>query len=30
MYYVQNASVGLDLQILFKTVGAVIRKTGVK
>ena len=30
MYYVQNASFGLDVRILFKTVDAVIRKSGVK
>ena len=30
MFYVRNASVLLDLRILFKTVGAVIRKAGVK
>lgn len=30
MYYVQNASFWLDIRILFKTVGSVLRKSGVK
>lgn len=30
LYYAQNWSFWLDLRILFKTIGAVIRKTGAK
>ena len=30
MYYVKNVSPWLDIRILFKTVGAVLRKSGVK
>ena len=30
MYYVKNVSPLLDIRILFKTVGAVLRKSGVK
>ena len=30
MYYVENASFWLDIRILFKTIGAVLRKSGVK
>lgn len=30
MYYVKHASFWLDIRILFKTVGAVLRKSGVK
>ena len=30
MYYVRNASVWLDVRILFKTVDAVVHKSGVK
>lgn len=30
MYYVQNASLWLDIKILFKTVVSVLRKDGAK
>ena len=30
LYYAQNWSFWLDLRILFKTIGVVIRKTGAK
>lgn len=30
MYYVKHASFWLDIRILFKTIGAVLRKSGVK
>jgi undecaprenyl-phosphate galactose phosphotransferase len=30
LYYAQNWSFWLDLRILFKTIGVVLRKTGAK
>ena len=30
MYYVHNASLWLDIKILFKTIGSVLKKQGAQ